>query len=158
MRRMLVAIDGSDLSMRAANEAADLASRLEAAVTLVYVVEPPGPAADLPSERTLRALLDALRRTGDRHLHEARARCAERGVLAETVLKEGDPAAEILRTARERGVDLIVCGSHGRGFVGRMLLGSVSGKLVHRAQVPVLVVPPIPAAASTEVVPPAPTP
>ena len=151
MQRILVAIDGSSIALHAADTASDLASHSGAEVTLASVVEPPQPATDLPSERTLRALLDALRSTGEGHLHEAQRRCHAHGVEAKTMLREGDPASELLRMAKEINADLIVCGSHGRGFIGRMMLGSVSSKLVHRSGVPVLVVPapPTPAEAHT---------
>lgn len=141
MQRILVAIDGSSIALHAADNASDLASHTGAEVTLATVVEPPQPATDLRSERTLRALLDALRSTGEGHLHEARQRCHEKGIEAKTMLREGDPAAELLRMAKEINADLIVCGSHGRGVVGRLMLGSVSSKIVHRSRVPVLVVP-----------------
>jgi hypothetical protein len=55
---------------------------------------------------------------------------------------EGEPAREVLSFVEGRGVEMIVAGSHGLSFVGRLLLGSVSTRLVRGARVPVLVVPP----------------
>lgn len=55
---------------------------------------------------------------------------------------EGEPARELLAFAESREVDLLVAGSHGHSFVGRLLMGSVSSRLIRAAQVPVLVVPP----------------
>ena len=159
MQRILVAIDGSSIALHAVDTASDLASHSGARVTLASIVEPPQAATDLPSERTLRALLDALRSTGEAHLHEAQRRCHDRGIEAKTLLREGDPAAELLRLAKEIDADLIVCGSHGRGVIGRLMLGSVSSKLVHRSRVPVLVVPayePAPSGHKDDVTPPAP--
>jgi len=52
----------------------------------------------------------------------------------------GDPATEIVRVAADEGFDVIVVGSHGSGFVKRVLLGSVSQHLLHHAPCPVLVV------------------
>jgi nucleotide-binding universal stress UspA family protein len=60
-------------------------------------------------------------------------------VEAETELLEGDPATRILELARERDVDLIVVGSRGLGTIASTLLGSVSSRVVHRADRPVLV-------------------
>jgi nucleotide-binding universal stress UspA family protein len=55
-------------------------------------------------------------------------------------LKEGDPAAEILRLAQEARVDLIVMGMHGRTGLGRLLMGSVAERVVRQAPCPVLTV------------------
>lgn len=52
----------------------------------------------------------------------------------------GDPAEVIVQYAKEKGVDQAVMGTHGRGQIGTALLGSVAGKVVQRAPVPVLLV------------------
>jgi len=54
----------------------------------------------------------------------------------------GRPVKEIVSAANEGGVDLMVVGSRGLGQVGRWLLGSVSDRVIHEVQCPVLVVPP----------------
>jgi len=59
-----------------------------------------------------------------------------------THMLRGEPAPELLRLAGTLGIDLIAAGRHGRGFLGRLLIGSVSTHLVRRAQCSVLVVPP----------------
>jgi nucleotide-binding universal stress UspA family protein len=61
-------------------------------------------------------------------------------VAVEHVLKEGNPVAEILGTAREYGCDLIVMGTHGRSGVSRLLLGSVAEQILRKANCPVLTV------------------
>ena len=53
---------------------------------------------------------------------------------------EGDPAESIVEAARSEGADVIVVGSHGRGAIGRALIGSVSDQVVRHAPCPVLVV------------------
>jgi nucleotide-binding universal stress UspA family protein len=68
-------------------------------------------------------------------------------VKLEHHLAEGNPAAEILRVARETGCDLIVLGTHGWSGLGRMLMGSVAEEVVRKAHCPVLTVKtPFPAA------------
>jgi nucleotide-binding universal stress UspA family protein len=52
----------------------------------------------------------------------------------------GAPVPEILGLAEDVGADLIICGSHGRGAVGRLLIGSVSEAVLHGARCPVLIV------------------
>jgi nucleotide-binding universal stress UspA family protein len=61
-------------------------------------------------------------------------------VAVEHRLELGDPAAEILRAARECSCDLIVMGTHGRGGLGRLLMGSVAEAVVRQAPCPVLTV------------------
>jgi nucleotide-binding universal stress UspA family protein len=55
-------------------------------------------------------------------------------------IEDGDPAAEILRVAREIGCDLIVMGTHGRTGLGRLLLGSVAERVLREAPCPVVTV------------------
>lgn len=55
---------------------------------------------------------------------------------------EGEPSHELLEFAQGRDTELLVAGSHGHSFVGRLLMGSVSTRLIRSATVPVLVVPP----------------
>jgi nucleotide-binding universal stress UspA family protein len=70
---------------------------------------------------------------------EAQARaCGLQKVLTQSAV--GPTAQQILRVADERGVDQIVMGTHGRGAVGSLLLGSVAQRVVHQAKVPVLLV------------------
>jgi nucleotide-binding universal stress UspA family protein len=69
-------------------------------------------------------------------------------VVVERRLEEGDPAAGIVRVAREAGCDLIVMGTHGRMGLSRLLMGSVAEQVVRKAPCPVLTVKmPFPAAA-----------
>jgi nucleotide-binding universal stress UspA family protein len=64
----------------------------------------------------------------------------DRSVTVEHLLQEGDPAAMIVRTAKEKDCDLIVMGTHGRTGVQRLLLGSVAEQVLRKAACPVLTV------------------
>jgi nucleotide-binding universal stress UspA family protein len=57
-------------------------------------------------------------------------------------VREGEPGQELLAFTEERSIQLLVAGSHGLSFIGRLLMGSVSTRLIRDAHVPVLVVPP----------------
>lgn len=74
-------------------------------------------------------------------LEELQRHCpAEISIAVEHLVKDGDPASEILQCARALNADLIVLGTHGRSGMGRLLLGSVAEKVVRRASCPVLTV------------------
>jgi len=64
------------------------------------------------------------------------------GIEVEETIVHGDAASEIVRVAKERGVDLIVISSHGRTGLGRILFGSTAESVVRHAPCPVLVVKP----------------
>lgn len=64
------------------------------------------------------------------------------GCSIQTHVLEGEPAHEILKFSESKQADLLVAGSHGHSFVGRLLMGSVSTRLIRGAQGPVLVIPP----------------
>ncbi len=71
-------------------------------------------------------------------LEEARSLLADEGVEVETIEAQGDPGTVILDAAKD--ADLVVVGSRGMNPLQRLLLGSVSSKVVHRAHCDVLVV------------------
>jgi len=62
------------------------------------------------------------------------------GTRVETVVREGYPASVIIDEAAERGVDLIVIGTHGLSGLKHMLLGSIAERVVQKAHCPVLTV------------------
>ena len=75
-----------------------------------------------------------------RELGEAKELLAGRGVSANVVETHGDPAEAIVEAAKEHGADLVIVGTRGANLASRVLLGSVSTKVVHEAPCDVLVV------------------
>jgi nucleotide-binding universal stress UspA family protein len=138
VQRILVGTDGSDHAGRALAMAADLARRYGASVIVATVIEP----SYLPPEAAMMAdRIEAARRDeAERLAREAAATVAQQGVTVQTVVLNGGAAEQMLQVARSEGVDLIVAGSRGRGAVARVLLGSVSDRLVRQSHCPVLVV------------------
>ena len=87
-------------------------------------------------------VIDDYRRSGEETLRRTAESKVFSGLDVDTQLLFGNnPARELLRLAKERGADAIVMGSHGRGDFGRMILGSVSQRVIHNARVPVTVLP-----------------
>ncbi|TMK77803.1 MAG: universal stress protein [Actinobacteria bacterium] len=136
MNRVLVAIDGSDGSNAAVEEALALAPGLEAAVTFVYVRKSPPPRLGSPFyEGALHADLERARSVVEAAMETA----AQVGTEADGEIIEGNPADEIISLADNRDCDLIVVGSRGFGALAGALLGSVSHAVVQHANRPVLV-------------------
>jgi nucleotide-binding universal stress UspA family protein len=133
--RIVVGFDASEPARRALERVAHLAGDA-ATVVLVTAAQPlySDPRAGWPVDPR-----EAAER--DRTLSEGKDLLAQRGVAARTIPAVGDPAEAILEAARGADSDLVVVGSRGQGFVARLALGSVSSKVVQRADRAVLVVP-----------------
>ena len=139
--KMLIAVDGSEPARRAIEAAGRLARQMASAeVLLLNVADAMVFYGELPPF-DLEAVERAQRLHQDKLLAEAEAHARACGLQKVTVLSAtGLAAQEIVRVADERGVDQIVMGTHGRGAVGSLLLGSVAQRVVHRAKMPVLLV------------------
>jgi nucleotide-binding universal stress UspA family protein len=141
MRTILVAIDGSDIAMRALDFAAAQAVLRPTARLHALMVQPVvavyGEAAAYASEDAMRTRAAADCRAV---LESARERLAGKTTALELELLEGDPAETIVRRARELACESIVMGTHGRGRLGQTLLGSVAQRVVHMSEIPVTLV------------------
>ncbi|NLS08316.1 universal stress protein [Rhizobium sp. P32RR-XVIII] len=141
-KHILIPTDGSKLSSMAADEAIRFAADAQARVTLLAVVEPfemlSGNAEEFLEERDHYERIAESR--CDAFLSPARSEAARRSISCETLVVKGDnvPLA-IIETAVDRGCDLIAMGSHGRGGVASLLLGSVTTKVLAQSRIPVLV-------------------
>ena len=136
MKDLMVAIDGSEGSEAAIDEAIELARVLGARITFACVRKPPYSLFGSPYyERLLAAELGKSRST----IADALDKALEAGVDARGEVLEGDPVDEILSFADNAGADLIVMGSRGHGALAGALLGSVSSAVAQHSSVPVLV-------------------
>ncbi len=138
-RRICCAIDFSKASRAALHEAAALARRLGAELTLAHIHErPPLSTRDIlsaarllePAAEQLHDKLDAWRSDAERIVKRP----------VRVALFSGSPAAELVRFARANGLDAIVLGTHGRTGLSRVILGSVADHVIRGAHCPVIVV------------------
>ena len=137
-RHILVATDGSRLSRPAIRRGVALAKALGARLTGVTVVAPYASAS--AGFSALPGYAAALRREARRALASFNAEARAQSVRATATMVEGGaPWRDILRVAHARGCDLVVVGSHGRGGVAGVVLGSETAKLLTRSRIPVLV-------------------
>jgi nucleotide-binding universal stress UspA family protein len=137
--RILVPTDGSDATTRAVGEAVDLADAHGATIHALYVLNTAS-FASIPTESSVEGVSDMLEREGNAALDEVETVATETGVPIERVQLDGSPAREIIRYAEEADCDLIVMGTHGRGGIDRLLLGSVAERVVRSSTVPVLTI------------------
>ena len=138
VRRVLLATDVSSASEAAAMEAIRLAGASEAQLVVLSVIEPGR--LRLPGGLFLRRI-DQERARIEKAAQGLVARARAAGVGATFLVWEGDPAEAILAASESENVDLIVIGSHGRGPLGRFVLGSTSASVSEQAICRVLVVP-----------------
>jgi nucleotide-binding universal stress UspA family protein len=109
--RILVAIDGSDASMRAATMAARLASVHRVPVLVVYVVDDAALEQMAPAARsTADGIAQQLQMKGRRYLEYVSSIAERYGVRCTTILRRGIPHVQITEVARDRGIDLVVLG------------------------------------------------
>lgn len=133
MPRILIAYDGSDASQRALDRVTRFMKEADVAIVTVarpiYRDPPYTGYADPKDEEEQRRLLFAARDT-----------LARAGIGAAGFAPVGDPADEILAAAKAFEAELIVIGARSLGTVGRLVLGSVSTKVMHESESDVLIV------------------
>ena len=144
-KRILAPTDFSAFGEVGLQAAAELASRVGARLTLLHVIaegelealataRQPRHPVDLVYQDIETALVDQFRRVVPAEVR--------RDLAVEAVVTVGTAAVEIVRTARLKGADMVVMGTHGRTGLARMVMGSVTEQVVRRAPCPVLTVRP----------------
>ena len=136
---VLLAVDGSEVSHRAVDRVISLAAELKTPPTVqllhVHLPVPIGFATRHVSRETLDAYY---REEGETELAPARAQLDAAGISFTPHIHVGQPAETICHVASQLGCTLIAMGTHGRGALATMMIGSVAGKVLQLATVPVL--------------------
>jgi|WetSurMetagenome_2_1015567.scaffolds.fasta_scaffold02381_3 nucleotide-binding universal stress UspA family protein len=144
LKKILIATDGSETSMLAADIALGIGKRANARVSAVYVIDVHR-LAKLPGYAAMPGIKDRLMglmiKEGNEALGEIGDEARDAGVACECWTERGDPGEELLKLCLNGGFDLIVLGSIGRSGLQKLLLGSVAERVVRHASIPVLVVP-----------------
>jgi nucleotide-binding universal stress UspA family protein len=145
-KHILFPTDGSELSLKAANDAAELAKSMNAKITALYVVPPfvppflgDGIALNAP-EYSPDVHEERHSRYAERAFTKVEATAAKANVAVRRLKVSGDePWRSIIDSASEKKCDVIVMASHGRGGVGTLILGSETNKVLAHSKTPVLV-------------------
>ncbi len=147
-RRLLVALDGSELAERSLPPAMQLARTYDAGIHLVRVVNASfspylGPSFELsPAEPALLAeLADQMHEDARAYLDEVATSLRRQGIRVSWEVRAGTPGEEIVRAAETSAADLILMCTHGRGGVRRWVLGSVTDTVLRTGSIPLLVIP-----------------
>lgn len=139
MKKIIAGVDGSEQGKKALDLALDLALKYAAPLVVVNVVTPPY-APPEPYGIATSGLEASLHDYGESLVKAAVEVARKAGVTASGRVEMGAPPEIMCQIAEAEKADLIVVGSRGQGAVRRLLLGSVSDRIAHIAQVPVLIV------------------
>jgi nucleotide-binding universal stress UspA family protein len=146
IKKVLVAVDGSENALRALGFALDLAEKYAASVLILNVFQLPAVSASpddpLVYSSSRAAFIKDLQKVHEESLAKAidEAKRLKPGLEIAAELKEGEPAAQIVEAAKEGGFDVIVVGHRGLGRLSEVFLGGVSERVSHLASCAVLIV------------------
>ncbi|MDI6852740.1 MAG: universal stress protein [Deltaproteobacteria bacterium] len=135
LNKIMLATDGSENSQPAGNRALELAQAYGAELKVLSVLELPSPIGG-----NVREVLADLEKSRKNVLTDIRAQAEALGLTTECFTSQGPPARTIVAEAQKQGVNLIVMGSHGRTGLSRLLMGSVTERVIGLSPCPVLVV------------------
>ncbi len=153
-KKILVALDGSESSQKAARAALELAEKLKADLLVLHAISPPttyyhstiasptGMSLPAPSQHEIDAYYAYAKRVATSIVDEVEFKGKKLGIHVKTEIPEAVSSVveTILNHATKENVDLIVVGTRGLGGFKKLLLGSVSNGIVSHAHCPVLVV------------------
>ncbi len=150
IKKILFATDLSKNSAYAFFYAIHMARRDEAKIVILHAVEPIAPMLvnfedfkyQVAKDRWEETVIKFKERIQDVSVKaDARTGVSSVDLISNILIRPGNPAEEILKAADEEDCDVIVLGSHGRGFLKQTLLGSVSSSVLLRTRKPVFVIP-----------------
>ncbi len=136
--KIVLAVDGSEISRNAVKYAIELARQSNGTIIAIHVI-PPIDVMDIETFNPEK-ILEGLKEEGKKILSEVDELAAKAGVKVQTSIETGVPFEKICAVAEALGCDLILMGSHGRTGIGKVLIGSVTERVISRATCPVLVV------------------
>ena len=135
--KILVAVDGTEVSYRAFDAALFLSEKLGSNITAIYVMENI-PTVYIQSQKILDDLLEARRNDSQKILEKCSSDAAQKGITVSTILLEGNPASTILDFSKKEKFEVIIIGRRGMGHLKELVLGSTSSKILHHSLCPVL--------------------
>jgi nucleotide-binding universal stress UspA family protein len=139
MKKILIALDGSSNSMKALAQGKKIAAAFDANIILIYAVDTPI-RTDLMERMYLETLEKASKEYGQKVIDKALEELKDFSGKASGFVKVGNPAEIIINTASEENAELIVMGSRGLSGIERLMIGSISNKVLNNTDISVLIV------------------
>ncbi|WP_369162597.1 universal stress protein [Candidatus Thiodiazotropha sp. LNASS1] len=140
--KILLAVDLSESTEKIVKKAEGLADALSADLWLLHVAEPePDFVGYEVGPQSVRDTLSQKFHDQHRQIQEIAERMRENGIDATALLVQGSTVETILHEASRLDVDMIFIGSHGRGAMYHLLMGSVTEGVLHAAKCPIHIVP-----------------
>jgi nucleotide-binding universal stress UspA family protein len=151
MKKVLIALDYNPTAQKVAETGFSLAKAMKAKVILLHVVIDPvfysssdySPIMGFTNYTNLDLLKlesdEELEKISQRFLKKSKRHLGDKSI--KTVVRKGDSAEAIIKTAEELHIDIIVIGSHSRRWLDNILMGSVAEKVLHHATIPLFIVP-----------------
>lgn len=146
IKKMLVALDGSEPANRALDFALDMANKYSSEVLLFTVIQPITIPYFIYEEMPTPIEADSYSRRLEAYYKNILSEALEKvkkekpTLKVSTKVEEGRPADKIVQAAKDEGCDIIIMGSQGLSGVKELLLGSVSNRVADKATCPVLIV------------------
>jgi nucleotide-binding universal stress UspA family protein len=151
MKKVLIALDYDPTAQKVAELGISLGKDMKADVVLLHVIADPtyyssleyspvtGFAGYMDVNNYQLDSIDGLKKASQEYLDKLVHHLGYKSI--QTVVKEGDFAEAILKTANELDADIIVMGSHSRNWLANILMGSVTTKVLHETLIPLFIVP-----------------
>lgn len=128
-KTILVPTDGSEYAGRAEDAAISLASKYDARIVGVYVID-----------EKLIYPYDVLEDEGKSILKNLSEKAKKEGVIVDEILVFGDPRKDLITITKRMNADIVVIGTHGKKGLEKLLLGSVAESIIKSVDIPVLLV------------------
>jgi nucleotide-binding universal stress UspA family protein len=151
MKKVLIALDYDPTAQKVAEVGFSMAKAMNAEVILLHVISDPvyyssaeyspimGFNGFMESGQWQLNSVDALKKASQQFLDKSKHHLGDKTI--HTLVKEGDFAESILKTAKDLNADIIVMGSHSRKWLENILMGSVTEKVLHHTSIPLFIIP-----------------
>ena len=137
--KILIAVDSSEYSMKAAKKGLELAHQLGAKAALLYVIDKSQSLGNVDAGITHEEALIILKKEAEQTLDELTQMYNGNEIMK--FMPEGNPDEDIIETAKDWNADLLVMGTHGRTGLKHLLMGSVAERVMRHSEIPVMIVP-----------------